>query len=191
MNTKIKRTAVVVMMVALVAAVLSTATGSVSSFIKKCPYLLDLNGGGLKAEIVEISFPEVVQGIDGNKIEMSEDKKDKYRLALVTIKITKPAGQRISAAAADFTLHYCHGTGDDVAPCEGISWFDTDNDSDRPMKLARVDGPGWVKQTTGAKATKSAVVYIDAVFAYIELDMKDCWICLGQSAMASPYECDG
>jgi hypothetical protein len=191
MKTEIKRTALAVMAVALLAIILSTATGSANSFIRKCPYLLDLNGGGLKAEVVEISFPEVVQGIDGNRIAMPENKKDKYRLALVTIKITKPAGKRLTAAAADFTLHYCHGNGDEVAPCEGISWFNTVKDSDRPMKLARITGPGWIKQTTGARATKSAVVYIDAVFSYTELDMKNCWICLGQSAMDSPYECNG
>ena len=34
----------------------------------------------------------------------------KFRVALVTIKITKPSGRRISIAAADLTLHYYHGT---------------------------------------------------------------------------------
>jgi hypothetical protein len=51
---------------------------------------------------------------------------DEYRFAVVTLRITKPAGASLTLAAADLTRHYYHGQDMEVAPCEGLSGFKSD-----------------------------------------------------------------
>ena len=166
------------------------AQASATPSAKECPYVLEVNRG-LKVEIVDVLFTDEIQGVRGNRMKVPEDKKDKMRFALVTIKITKPAKKRLTLAAADLTLHYYHGDQAEVAPCEGISYFSIGNDTDRPMDLSQSDGPGFVKQTTGAKCTKSEVVYLDGSFAFMEPDTREVWICIGQPVSAEPFRTKG
>jgi len=156
---------------------------------KSCPYLVRFDQ--VKMEIVEIAYTDEVEGVDGNRMKLSEEKRKHFRLALVTVRVRKPAGMRLSVAAADFTIHYYHGGEPEVAPCEGISSFSQALDVDRPMKLPRTQGPGWVKQTTGARSTQAAEVYIDTVFAMVEPDTREVWICVGQPTTTQPFMSQG
>ena len=105
------------------------------------------------------------------------------------LKITKPAGRHLSVAACDLTLHYFYGEDTEATPCEGISTITETREVERPMKLPTVSGPGFVKMTTGVKATQASVVYMDAVFAYVEPGVRECWICVAQPATTTPYVC--
>jgi len=144
----------------------------------ECPYLI--LSRDVTLEIAEIKFIDQVQGVDGNSLRVPTEQQDKFRLALVTIRIKKPAGKRLTVAAADFTLHYNHGSSQEVAPCEGISTFTRNLDDERGMKLFRGAGPGWVKQTTGLKATEASEIYMDAVFHLIEPEIREVWLCVAQ-----------
>lgn len=152
---------------------------------RQCPVVTDLRR--VSVEIASISFVDEVQGLDGNKMKVPADKKDKFRIALVTLRITKPPGEKLTLAAADLTLHYYHGDETEAAPCEGISVFGSSLDSDRPLKMPSHAGPGFVKQTTGTGSTQSGTVYIDAAFNYIEPNIGDTWIVVGQPSTSAPY----
>jgi len=112
-----------------------------------------------------------------------------YRFAVATLKITKPAGETVSLAAADVTLHYYHGDETDVAPCEGLSWFKSDPGADVPMHMNMMSGPDHIRQITGSGTTGNTVVYIDAVFTLMEPDTKECWICLARPTTTEPFVC--
>lgn len=156
---------------------------------KSCP--LTVPATSVLMEIVDIVFTDVVQGAGGNKMALNEEQKKNLRLGLVTVKVTKPAGMRLSLAAADLTLHYYHGSEAEVAPCEGISSFSTSLDTDRPMELSKTMGPGFTKQHTGARATQVSVLYFDAVFGFMEPDTKECWLCVGQPSTSAPFASKG
>jgi hypothetical protein len=77
-----------------------------------------------------------------------------------------------------------------VCACDGISWFKTSPDDDAPPRMNEYPGPGFIKQTTGTRCTADSVVYIDAVFRYMEADTKECWICVAQPVTRAPsYVC--
>jgi hypothetical protein len=143
-----------------------------------CPVALSLSE--VSAEIVDIKY---VASASGVKIPADA----KYRLAVVTIRFEKPAGRGLGVAAADLTLHYRHGSGAEVAPCEGISSFSQALAEERVMRYSRQPGPGWVKQETGIQGTQAAVVYLDAVFHMIEPTISDVWICIGQPVSTTPF----
>jgi len=165
------------------------AAAGVAPATKTCPYLVP--SGRVKMGIARIVYTDEVQGIDGNRMRLSQEKKKHFRLAVVTIRVRKPAGMRLTLAAADLTIHYYHGAQADVTPCEGISTFNSSLAADRPMKLATVQGPGWVRQTTGARSTQNSEVYIDAVFAMMEPDTRECWICVGRPTATEPFVSQG
>jgi hypothetical protein len=148
------------------------------------PLVVPLNE--VKMEIKEINYLEQVEGL-----KVQADKRDKYRIALVTIQFTKPAGRAIEVAAADLTLHYTHGGEAEVAPCEGISSFNQTLSEDRAMKMFNQSGPGWIKQRTAVRATQATVVYMDAAFALIEPDISDVWLCVGQPVQIRTFKTPG
>ena len=43
-----------------------------------------------------------------------------------------------------------------------------------------------IKQTTGARNTRASVVYVDAIFGYVEPDSREMWICVAQPTTAQP-----
>lgn len=105
-----------------------------------------------------------------------------YRMALLTLKIEKPAGAEIEIAAADITLHYYHGddgTKEEVAPCDAISTFSKRPDDDKPLKTLKCS-PGWMKRTSGAHTSASSEVYLDVVFRKVENNISKMWICIAQ-----------
>jgi hypothetical protein len=156
---------------------------------RECPLTVDLKH--VNVQIDSISYAEEVPGMDGNSMKLNDEQRAKYRAAVVTLKITKPAGAKLTLAAADLTLHYYNSEGPEVTVCEGLSFFSTAKDMDRPIKLPRQSGPGFVKQTTGPAATQATTLYVDAVFGLIESDISDAWIAVGQPTTAAPYATTG
>lgn len=163
------------------------AQGSGSS--KKCP-LVALQRG-VTMEIVDMFFLKKVNGASGNALSVNEDNLDKHRIALVTVKVTKPAGTTLELAACDVTLHYYHGEKIEAAPCEGISAFNKTRDEDRSMNLPRVNGPSFTKTKTGVRASQDTTVYFDVVFQGVEPEIRQAWICVGQPTQSEPFHTKG
>ena len=157
------------------------------STTRGCPHLVDLQQ--VKMEVAQIIFVDLVDGAGGTRLRVPDDQRDKFRIAVVTVRVKKPAGMRIEMAAADLTLHYYHGTEVEVAPCEGISAFATVLDIDRQVNLARMPGPGWVKMTTMPRSTQATEVYFDAVFDKVEPDTREVWLCVAQPTTLEPFLC--
>ncbi len=154
---------------------------------RTCPHLLQL-GPQCQVEIVRMSFTDRVESLL-YLYQIPDSAREEYRFAVVTLKITKPAGASLSLAAADLTLHYYHGNETEVAPCEGLSWFKRDSNSEAPILMNPVPGPGFLKQTTSPAGTAGTTVYIDAVFGFMEPDTRECWICLGHPTVTEPFAC--
>jgi hypothetical protein len=152
-----------------------------------CPHLLPL-GPQCQVEIVRMSFTDHVESLLYLH-QIPDSARQEYRFAVVTLKITKPAGQGLSLAAADLTLHYYHGHETEVAPCEGLSWFKRTPESQAPILMNPAPGPGFIKQTTSPEGTAGTTVYIDAVFGFMEPDTRECWLCLGHPATTTPFVC--
>ncbi len=155
--------------------------------LRTCPHVMEL-GPQCQVEIVRMSFTDHVESLLYFH-QIPNAAREEYRFAVVTLKITKPAGRSLSLAAADLTLHYYHGRETEVAPCEGLSWFKGDSEADMPILMNPVPGPGFIKQTTSPEGTAGATVYIDAVFGFMEPDTRECWICLGHPAAGQPFTC--
>ena len=154
---------------------------------RTCPHFMPL-GPQYQVEIVRMSFTDRVESLLYLH-QIPDPARGEYRFAVVTLKITKPAGASLSLAAADLTLHYYHGNETEVAPCEGLSWFKRDSSADVPILMNPVPGPGFIKQTTSPAGTAGTIVYLDAVFGFMEPDTRECWICLGQPAVTAPFAC--
>lgn len=165
---------------------------SVTEGARRCPLWLNIQpASGIRCEVVEARFVTEVEGVAGNALRVPKERLHLFRVALITLKITKPAGQKLTLAAADLALHYNHGERVEVAPCEGISSFGIRQDDDRPLKLPPMSGPGFTKSTTSARATQAAVVYLDAVFGAIEPDIRSLWVAVGQPVTEEPFDVDG
>jgi len=158
-----------------------------SRLSRTCPYHMQL-GPQYQMEIVRMSFTSRIESLLYAR-QFPDSATEEYRFAVVTLKITKPAGASLSLAAAALTLHYYHGNETEVAPCEGLSWFKSDADLDVPILMNPIPGPGFIKQTTGPAGASGAVVYIDAVFGFMEPDIRECWICIGRPAATEPFVC--
>ena len=174
---------------AVIVAILAGAAGAGAADRRESPLVADLRR--VNVEIADIAFVEEVAGIDGNNMRISPANKDKFRLALVTLRITKPPGEKLTLAAADLTLHYFHGEATEAAPCEGLSVFSTSREVDRPVKMPQHPGPGFVKQTTGTVSTQASTVYVDALFGYIEPTINDVWIAVAQPSTVAPFRSTG
>jgi len=154
---------------------------------RTCPYHMQM-GPQCQVEIVRMSFTDRIESLLYAR-RAPDPARGEYRFAVVTLRITKPAGEGLSLAAADLTLHYYHGGETEVAPCEGLSWFKGESDLDVPILMNPIPGPGFIKQTTGPAATNGTIIYIDAVFGYMEPDTRECWICVGRPATTEPFVC--
>lgn len=144
---------------------------------KSCPAVVSLQD--CRVSIMKMEFPSEIQN---GTVKMTEPNKEKYHFAVITLRVEKPAGHRLILPAADISLHYRRGSGDsfDVSPCEALSAFSTALNEDRRLDCFQGMGPGWVKSATGQTATAAKVVYLDAIFAKVERDVTDAWICIGQ-----------
>jgi hypothetical protein len=133
-----------------------------------------------KVTIVGVKYLTKVAA-DGGSMEESDA--DKYRYAVVTFRIEKPAGKELTLAAADVTLHYERADGSyDIAPCEGLGGFTVNKDEDRTIQMPNFSGPGWVKIKTGSATRTAATVYADAVFGKIEPSVSALWLGIAQPA---------
>ena len=141
------------------------------------PKALDLNR--VKIRIVDLAFVKELTGINAT---YKEQHPDKYRAAIVTLEVNKPAGETISIQAQDLTLHYSYGGNADVSGCAGLSSFSTGKDVDRPMNLWSA-GYGFV--ATGTTTRKSETVFIDAFFLNIEPDVSKVYLLVAQPIGAS------
>lgn len=130
----------------------------------------------VQVKIYNVSF---VRDYDGILRRFRASRPDRFRGAVVTLEISKPAGKRIALHVADLSLHYYRDQAEDydVAPCDGLSTFSVAPDVDRPMQFAR-----WLRQSTGASTTRASVVYIDAFFQNMEPGTNDMWLCIAQPA---------
>jgi hypothetical protein len=157
---------------------LALAGASSAQSSREAPLVLEFQQG-IKAELVSLTFmKEVTDGT--RRMRVPDDKVAKFRLAVATIKITKPAGTQFTLACADLTLHYYHAAETEVTPCEGMSSFTSSLDSDREVSLSTTNGPGFLKKTTATRSTEAAVVYVDALFGSMEPDTREAWIAVGQ-----------
>jgi hypothetical protein len=154
---------------------------------RTCPHDVQL-GPQCQIEIVSMSFTNRLEGPLFRR-QIPDTEGQEYRFAVVTLRITKPAGESLSLAAADLTLHYYHGEETEVAPCEGLSRFKSDAAADVPILMSLIPGPGFLKQTTDPAGTRGAIVYIDAVFSYMEPDTRECWVCIGHPTTTEPFVC--
>jgi len=178
----------VILMLTLGAAYQGQMIGHAESqSARTCPHLMQL-GPQCQVEIMRMSFTDHVESLLYLH-QIPDSARQEYRFAVVTLKIAKPAGARLSLAAADLTLHYYHGPETEVAPCEGLSWFKRDSNAEAPILMNPIPGPGFIKQTTSPEGTAGTIVYIDAVFGFMEPDTRECWICLGHPVATEPFTC--
>jgi hypothetical protein len=169
------------------ASCLALPLAALSTFAQNAPLTVSLKE--CKVSVCSVVFSKRIDGIDGNHIAPTEP--DKYRVAFVTVRIDKPPGREVTVAACDLSLHYVHGSQPEATICEGMSVFSLGEDDERAMKLPQMSGPGFVKQTTGPKAAQAKTVYFDAVFAGIEPDIGDVWLCLAQPVSPTPVTTSG
>lgn len=183
------RTAARMILLALCGLVCSAMAGEPAAPAKAPALIIPLDQ--VKIEIANVKFEVEVQGVDG-PMRVPEDKRDKFRLALVTLRIRKPAGMKLTFAGADLTFHYYHGSDPEVAPAEGISGFTTSIEDFRPLKLWQsVGGCGWIKQTTNPRVSEAAEIYLDALFYLIEPNIRECWIGVAQPVQQAPFVTKG
>lgn len=171
----------------------SFTQSSVPESSKSCPMVLD-SRLGITTEVVKVVFVDEVVGSEGNMMKIPDRLKPHIRLAIATIKIVKPPGLRLTLPAADLTLHYYAGAQSQKAetmPCEGLSEFTTALESERPINLNSGGGPGFLKQSTRTKSTRAGVLYMDAVFCYIEPAIKECWVCVAHPTTTQPFITQG
>ncbi len=160
----------------------STVARGASQAESAIPGLLDLKD--VKMEIAAVTFVKEYQGSNGT---FRETQLDKYRGMVVTLAITKPAGEALALHAADLNLHYRHGSDYDVSPCHGVSGFSTQMDQDRDMLFIQ---RGFGKQTTKLASTGASKIYVDLFFENMEPDSSDMYLLVAQPIGAS-YQSKG
>lgn len=188
MNEGVGRLAVAATVVALLAVLLGGAPVFAQGAAKvapRCPYVLDLKE--VRAEIVSAKLVRKTMGTN-RRMEVKKGQCG-VRIAVLRIKITKPARKRLTLAGADLTLHYYVGNEPRVATCSGLSSFSASKDAHPQMELSRVSGPGLMKRTTGVKSTRARVIYLDAVFGNVNRDafVRGAWVCIAQPTSTRPF----
>jgi hypothetical protein len=139
---------------------------------KDVPKLLDLTN--TKIEIVDTMF---VKEMQGENARFEESEPSKFRGLLITIKVTKPAGQSLTIHAQDFVLHYKYGSSADVAKCYGLSTFSVQQSADRSMALYK---QGIGARSTGPATAKADTLYADLFFQYMEPNTSELHLLVAQ-----------
>ena len=149
----------------------SSASASPAQALSQVPGTTSLKG--LRLDVVGVRFLTQLTG-DNADFNQTDDL-DKYRGAVVTLKVTKPAGTELTLHAADLPIHYWRGQREayDVLPCHGMSSFSTDANADRAMSLY---AGSWGKQATEAGTTAAPVIYVDLFYELIEPDISRIYI---------------
>lgn len=145
-------------------------------------------------EITGIRFSTSIDADNGSMTKRDiPEVRSHFRFALVTVKVSKPAGMQLTVAACDLTLHYFHADHSEAAPCIALSTWNKVEDEDRPLTFGTLSGdsPGFVKKTTGVRASEATAVYFDAVFDNIEPDITNVWLCVAQPSTETPFKSKG
>jgi hypothetical protein len=164
----------------MLAAVLVCVAGVASAQMARMPKApLVFPSDSVNLKIVNAVFLKTLQGIDAR---FDETEPDKYRGLVITVEVTKPAGEALELRAQDITLHY-HYDGDeyDVAPCQGLSTFSAEQMIDRPMNLFKIRGTA----RTGIATMSAQKLYIDMFFQYMEPTTSDIHLMVAQPVGAS------
>jgi hypothetical protein len=101
---------------------------------------------------------------------------------LLTLRVTKPAGEPLTLFAPDLALHYRRGEGSEVSRCFGLSVFSTEQDVERPIRLFQ---RGYGLTATGQATVKADVLYVDAFFDSIEPDIREVHLLVAQPVGAA------
>ena len=144
---------------------------------QNAPRSLDLSK--VKIRIVDVAFVKELTGVNATYRQKNPDK---YRAAILTLEVKKPAGESITIQAQDLALHYSYGSNADVSKCSGLSTFSSTKDVDRPMSLYAM---GYGSVATGTATTKGDVVFIDVFFDTIEPDVSKLHLLVAQPIGAS------
>ena len=134
--------------------------------------VIDLNK--VRLQIVDATF---VTKLDSAKAKFEESKPLQYHGLIVTVRVTKTAGEQLTLTCQDINLHYRYGQESDIARCYGLSSYTTQQFEDRAMALY---SQGWGKATTGLAATRSDTVYVDVFFQNIEPQTRDLYLFISQ-----------
>jgi hypothetical protein len=151
-----------------------------------CPAFVDIQNG-IAAEIVSVRLSDEIQGMDRKLVMPPVRHQERLKFCTVTLRITKPAGRRLTLAAADLTAHFWRRDEPQVTSCLGLSPFSIEKDSFRPMQFMPTEGFLFIRASTGASTTPAAEVFVDAVFPFVPADAGQLWICLGQPIGKQPY----
>jgi hypothetical protein len=125
-------------------------------------------------QIVDATFVTKLDGLSGH---FAETKPEQYHGLIVTLRVTKASGAELTLTCQDIALHYRYGQQSDVARCNGLSSYSTQQNEDRAMALYTL---GWGKSTTGLATTKSGTVYINVFFQNMEPNTGDLYLFMAQ-----------
>lgn len=140
---------------------------------------------------VKITGVKYLAKVKAEEGTMEEADPKRYRYAVVTFQLEKPANRDIALAAADLTLHYRRADGSyDIAPCEALGGFTTGKEEDRALQMPGFSGPGWVKINTGAATRRAKTIYAEAVFGKLEPSAAKLWLAIAQP-VTPEYETKG
>jgi len=128
----------------------------------------------IRFEIMKSMFVDKLEGVNAS---YTENQPEKFRGLILTVRITKPAGESLTIHGPDLDLHYYHGETYDVLNCQGLSGFSKTMDVDRPMRLWST-GIGSV--ATGTSTQDSDILYIDVFYQYLEPDTKEVFLMIAQ-----------
>jgi hypothetical protein len=133
-----------------------------------------VNLSKVKFQIVNATF---VTKLNSPKAQFTQSNPDRYHGLLVTVQVTKSAGEALTLTCQDIALHYRYGQQSDIARCFGLSSFAPQLNEDRTMELY---SEGWGKSTTRLATTLSDTVYIDVFFKNMEADTSDLYLFIAQ-----------
>ena len=181
-----KRFIVALLLVVLLTLGIAVTTSAQHVEQKNAPDVLDLDRVGLR--IVDVFYAKELKGVNASYEQKSPEK---YRAILVTVEVTKPAGEELTLYAQDFSLHYYYTdegeTESDIAPCQGISVYSTSLKVDRPLYLSR---QGRKSSTTGTASTKEETIYVDLFFDYFEPTTSEIYLMVARPVVA-PFKTEG
>ena len=132
--------------------------------------------GRISAKVVEVKYVTQLEGVNAR---YKQDKPEMYRGLVLTLEVTKPAGEELKLYAQDFSPHYAYEGGFDIAPCQGISTFSTEKEADRPFILSTA-GRGCA--STGTTTTRACKLYVDLFFDMMESSTRKLHLMLARPA---------
>ena len=164
------------------AAGLATVAFGLEPFERPAPGEASLDE--LSFKVVSTEFVTELQGMN-----QSFETKDAnaFRGLLVTVEVSKPAGEAVTLFGPDLSLHYYFGDKFDVVQCYGLSGFSTAENTDRPMTFL---SGGYGRTQTGRATSKANKVFVDLFFQDLEPQTSDLFLFVGQPVV-KPFATKG